>query len=63
MATKNDITGDALVSRNATKAYLDNYDLIFRRKGNPEKEKEDGGKIEPPTHRHGESQNTGKRPD
>ena len=40
MATKNDITGDALVSRGASKAYLDNYDLIFRRKGNPEKEKE-----------------------
>ena len=36
MATKNDITGDALVSRNATKAYLDNYDLIFR-KGNPKR--------------------------
>ena len=40
MATKNDITGDSLVSRGASKAYLDNYDLIFRRKGNPDKEKE-----------------------
>jgi hypothetical protein len=40
MATKNDITGDALVSRNATKAYLDNYDLIFR-KEKPQKEKQD----------------------
>jgi hypothetical protein len=58
MATKNDITGDALVSRNATKAYLDNYDLIFRRKGNPEKEKENGSTIEPTTPRHGESKNT-----
>lgn len=41
MATKNDITGDSLVSRGANKAYLDNYDLIFRRKGNPDKEKKD----------------------
>lgn len=40
MATRNDITGDALISRGASKAYLDNYDLIFRRKGNPEKEEE-----------------------
>ena len=58
MATKNDITGDALVSRNATKAYLNNYDLIFR-KGNP-KEDKNGNKIEPATQRHGESQNTSK---
>ena len=40
MATKNDITGDALVSRGASKAYLDNYDLIFR-KGNPKEDKQD----------------------
>lgn len=40
MATKNDITGDALISRGASKAYLDNYDLIFR-KEKPQKEKED----------------------
>ena len=58
MATKNDITGDALVSRNASKAYLDNYDLIFR-KEKPQKEKENGRTIEPQTQRHGESQNTG----
>jgi len=45
MATKNDITGDALVSRNATKAYLDNYDLIFR-KEKPQKEKQDGNREE-----------------
>lgn len=57
MATKNDITGDALISRGASKAYLDNYDLIFRRKGNPEKEEENGSTIEPSTQRHGESQN------
>ena len=35
MATKNDITGDALVSRGASKAYLDNYDLIFKKKNEP----------------------------
>ena len=56
MATKNDITGDALVSRGASKAYLDNYDLIFR-KGNPKKEEEDGSKTEQPTQRHGEDEN------
>ena len=41
MATKNDITGDSLISRGSNKAYLDNYDLIFR-KGNPKEEEEDG---------------------
>lgn len=44
MATRNDITGDALVSRGASKAYLDNYDLIFRKKPKeekPEKTKEE----------------------
>ena len=40
MATKNDITGDALVSRGANEAYLSNYDKIFR-KEKPQKEKED----------------------
>ena len=40
MATKNDITGDALISRLPSQAYKDNYDLIFR-KGNPKKDKED----------------------
>ena len=46
MATKNDITGDSLISRGASKAYLDNYDLIFR-KGNPKKEeKNDTGSLE-----------------
>ena len=39
MATKNDITGDSLISRGSNKAYLDNYDLIFR-KGNPKEEEE-----------------------
>ena len=41
MATKNDITGDMLISRGASKAYLDNYDLIFR-KGNPKEDKNGG---------------------
>ncbi len=63
MAAKNDITGDALVSRGASKAYLDNYDLIFRRKGNPDKDKENGSTIEPKTHRNGEAEDTGKRTD
>lgn len=40
MATTNDVTGDMLISRTPSKAYLDNYDLIFR-KGNPKKDKED----------------------
>ena len=62
MATKNDITGDALISRNASKAYLNNYDLIFR-KEKPQKEKENGRTIEPKTHRNGEAKDTGKRPD
>ena len=56
MATRNDITGDALVSRGASKAYLDNYDLIFR-KGNP-KEDKDGSTTEQPTQRHGESKDS-----
>jgi|TARA_B110000285_G_scaffold43061_1_gene47857 hypothetical protein len=32
MATKNDITGDELKSKNNTKAYEDNYDRIFGKK-------------------------------
>ena len=40
MATKNDITGDALISRLPSEAYKNNYDLIFR-KEKPQKEKED----------------------
>ena len=57
MATKNDITGDTLVSRMPSQAYKDNYDRIFR-KGNPDKEKENGSTIEQPSQRHGESQDT-----
>ena len=29
MTTKNDITGDSLVSKSTSNAYRDNYDLIF----------------------------------
>lgn len=32
MATKNDITGDSLVSKTNSKAYEDNYDKIFGKK-------------------------------
>lgn len=31
MATRNDITGDALISRTANNNYRDNYDAIFRK--------------------------------
>ena len=63
MATRNDITGDSLISRGSNKAYLDNYDLIFRRKGNPEKEKKNGSTTESASHRNGEAENPGKRTD
>ena len=56
MATKNDITGDALISRGANQAYLNNYDLIFR-KEKPQKEKENGSTTEQPTQRHGKDEN------
>lgn len=32
MATKNDITGDSLISKTNTDAYRDNYDRIFGKK-------------------------------
>lgn len=32
MATKNDITGDFLISKVNTKEFEDNFDLIFRKK-------------------------------
>ena len=56
MATKNDITGDSLVSRGSNKAYLDNYDLIFR-KGNP-KEDKDGSTKRPDTERENQEADT-----
>ena len=32
MATKNDITGDSLISKTNSKEYENNYDKIFRKK-------------------------------
>lgn len=32
MVAKNDITGDSIQTRGSSKAYLDNYDLIFGKK-------------------------------
>lgn len=46
MATKNDVTGDMLISRVPSEAYKNNYDLIFR-KGNPKEDKH-GSKTEQP---------------
>ena len=34
MATKNDITGDSLISKTNSEAYRNNYDAIFGKKGN-----------------------------
>ena len=44
MATTNDVTGDALVSKPATEKYRDNYDLIFDKSNTkkPSKNKTDG---------------------
>lgn len=38
MASKNDITGDAIRSK-YSEAYANNYDAIFRKKPAPQKEK------------------------
>lgn len=40
MATKNDITGDSLVSKYSNQKYIDNYDAIFRKNKNDEQVKE-----------------------
>lgn len=32
MASKNDITGDAIQSKAPSQKYIDNYDAIFRKK-------------------------------
>ena len=37
MATRNDITGDALVSKRSNENYRNNYDLIFGKKKNVQK--------------------------
>jgi hypothetical protein len=36
MATKNDITGDSIISKTNTKQYEDNWDKIFGKKKKPE---------------------------
>ena len=43
MATQNDVTGDAIKSRNSNQNYLDNWDAIF---GNKEVEQEQEPKDE-----------------
>lgn len=32
MATKNDVTGDSLISKASNQKYRDNYDAIFKKK-------------------------------
>jgi len=46
MATRNDITGDEIKSKGPSKAYLDNYDLIWSKK-KEEKPSEDEIDIDP----------------
>jgi len=43
MATQNDVTGDAIKSRNSNQNYLDNWEAIF---GNKEVEQEQEPKDE-----------------
>ena len=45
MAAKNDVTGDSLISRSPSKAYRDNYDLVFP-KEKPQNEEANGSKDE-----------------
>ena len=46
MATTNDVTGDEIKSRGPSKAYLDNYDLIWGKK-NKEVKTEDEVDVDP----------------
>lgn len=41
MATKNDVTGDSIQSKIPSKEYSDNWDRIFGKKENKEKENDD----------------------
>ena len=43
MVARNDITGDAIQSRTSSKAWDDNYDLIFRKK---DKKKDESSSVE-----------------
>lgn len=46
MTTRNDITGDALITRAANENYRNNYDLIFGKK-KPEPKKDEVKPEEP----------------
>ena len=41
MATRNDITGDAIQTKNTSQSYRDNYDLIFGNKNKKKDEKDE----------------------
>ena len=45
MVARNDITGDAIQTKSASKAYQDNYDLIFRKNNMQVRVAEEGKKI------------------
>ena len=62
MTAKNDITGHLLMTKAPSQAYKDNYDRIFR-KGNPDKEKENGSTTQPSAHGNGAAEDTSKRID
>jgi len=49
MATKNDITGDSIISRVPSKAYTDNFDAIFGKKDKNDTEVENKGTTEEQT--------------
>ncbi len=54
MATKNDITGDSIVSKKNSKAYQDNWELIFGNKKPLESFSEieiDGKKVDLSNHK------------
>ena len=38
MATKNDVTGDSIQTKNTSDQYRNNYDLIFRRDKDSDKQ-------------------------
>ena len=40
MTHRNNVTGDLIFDKKPTKAYLDNYDAIFRKKGISDAQKE-----------------------
>ena len=46
MATKNEITGDALITKASNDNYRNNYDLIFRKKNGKLPQQEAAGDCE-----------------